>query len=211
MGSRRDSLRLAELLCTRLCHDLSSLLGTLDATLELAAEEPDPDGEAMGLARETAGELVHRLRYLRAAWGETGETLTLDGLKGLLRGLPRAERVAVDMSALPPGTVLAPAMARLLLNVLLLGVEGLPSGGRILLAGSAEDLFVRIAGPVAAWPGGLATCLADEAEAHAAARSARALQMPLTALLAHASGLRLSLLLDVAGTTEAAPLRLSRG
>jgi histidine phosphotransferase ChpT len=210
MRSRCESLRLADLICTRLCHDLSGLLGTLDGTLDLAASGDDPDGEALALARDTAAELVLRLRFLRAAWGEAGEELTLDALRALLPGMPRAERVAVDLTALPPDTVLPPPVARVVLNLLLLGAECLPSGGCILLAGSAEDLFLRIVGPAAAWPHGMVACLADEAAARAALRSPRALQMPLTVLLAHASGLRLSLLMETGPAQEAPPLRLSR-
>ena len=39
MTGMSDSLRLAELLCARLCHDLSGPLGALIGILEIAREE----------------------------------------------------------------------------------------------------------------------------------------------------------------------------
>jgi hypothetical protein len=84
----------------------------------------------------------------------------------------------------------------------------LPRGGSVSLAGSAEDVIITIAGPQAAWPSGLAACLADEATAFASLTGARALQMPLTALLAHALGLRLSVLMATGLAGGASPLRL---
>ena len=38
-----DSLNLASLLCSRLCHDLLSPVGALSNGLELLAEEKDPE------------------------------------------------------------------------------------------------------------------------------------------------------------------------
>jgi hypothetical protein len=87
--------------------------------------------------------------------------------------------------------------SRLLLNLLMLAAEGLPGGGTVGLAGGPADLFVMIAGPRAGWPSGLAACLADPAEAFAALTDTRALQMPLTALLARGHDVRLSLLMGV--------------
>ena len=70
-----ESLRLAELLCARLCHDLSGILGALIGILEIAREE-QPEGETLALAEDTANELIQRLKLLRAAWGQDSETWT---------------------------------------------------------------------------------------------------------------------------------------
>ena len=50
----RMCLELASALCARLCHDISSPLGTLSGTLELAHEEPEQAEEALALAAESA-------------------------------------------------------------------------------------------------------------------------------------------------------------
>ncbi len=88
---------------------------------------------------------------------------------------------------------------------------GLPSGGEIILAGSADDLFLRTNGPGAAWPAGMDACVADAAAARAAIAADRGVQMPLTALLAHASGTRLSFLMASARQNGPPMLRLSSG
>jgi hypothetical protein len=95
-----------------------------------------------------------------------------------------------------------------LLNVLLLAGTCLPRGGRIVLAGAPNDLFFRILGPNAAWPAGFAACLVDEEAAMAALSNARSVQMPLTALMAHAHGARLSVLMGPTPAGAPPPLRL---
>jgi hypothetical protein len=94
------------------------------------------------------------------------------------------------------------------LNVLLLAADSLPQGGRVTLAGGTGDLFIRIAGPAAAWPAGMGPCLVNEAEAQAALADGQTLQMAVTALLAHASGTRLSAMFPSASSAEPAILRL---
>jgi hypothetical protein len=86
--------------------------------------------------------------------------------------------------------------------------DSLPQGGRVILAGAADDLFVRIAGPATAWPPGMAVCPADEAEAEACLADGPTVQMALTALLARASGIRLSALFPSTTSTEPTILRL---
>lgn len=191
MVSSREARRLVELTCARLCHELSGLAGTLAGVMDLAAEEVPDAVETLSVGRDAAWELVKRLKLLRAAWGPDNQALTVDALLALAAGRPNARRVAIDVAAVPGDTRLTPPASRLALNLLLLAVEALPRGGTISLAGSATDLCIAIIGPRAAWPAGLAECLADEAAAFAAVTDARALQMPLTALLAHGPGVRL--------------------
>jgi histidine phosphotransferase ChpT len=212
MASISETRRLMELTCARLCHELSGLAGTLAGVIDLAAEEAPAAAESLSVGRDAASELIQRLKLLRAAWGPDGgpdgAPMALVDLLSLARGRPNAHRVAIDASALPPDTVFNPPAGRLALNILLLASECLPRGGTVSLLGSAADLFVAIAGPQAAWPSGFAGCLANEAAAVAALTDARAVQMPLTAVLSHALGLRLSILIAVAPGAGAPPLRL---
>ncbi len=208
MAGLNDAIRLLELTCARLCHELSGLAGTLAGVIDLAAEEAPAAAESLSVGHDAAAELTQRLRMLRAAWGPADAPLPVGELVRLAEGRPNARRVAISTGGLAADTVLAPATGRLALNVLLLAAESLPAGGTINLTGTADDLFCAIAGTGAAWPSGLAGCLADPAEAFAALGSARAVQMPLTALLAHAYGPRLSLLMAPGGGSPAAPLRI---
>jgi histidine phosphotransferase ChpT len=203
-----DRLRLTELVCARLCHDLSGVVGSLVGALELMAEEARTT-EPIAIATGSATALMLRLRLLRAAWAGQPEPVDLPQLTALARGLPNT-RVGLDVSALPPATVFPPPIGRLVLNLLLLAADSLPRGGVLSLQGTADTVTARLAGPGAAWPAGLAGMLADATAAWPALRNARTVQAPLTALLAHHHGLRLTMLPPAAGPTEAAPpLRLT--
>ncbi len=183
------ALALASALCARLCHDLSSPLGSLMGALEVAAESPEAVAEVLPLASETAAEMGQRLRLLRAAWGGADGAMDAAALAALASGLPRRVQVAVD--GLAPGAFAAP-VARVLLNLLLLGAEALPRGGTVMLSGAPDaDVLVMVDGPGAAWPPGLTAALAGPA----APGSPRMVQAPLLAMLARAAGLRLSLLM----------------
>jgi hypothetical protein len=124
----------------------------------------------------------------------------------LAAGLPNG--IGVDPSGLEAGSVFPPRAGRIVLNLLLLAAEALPSGGVVLLAGSVADMFMRIDGAGAAWPPGTAACLANPDEARTALATGPSLQLPLTALLARASGVRLSVLIPPVGQNQPAMLRL---
>jgi histidine phosphotransferase ChpT len=207
MSSAIDPLRLTELLCARMSHDLSGTIGTLAGALEML-DDPSIAAEALALANQAAAELRRRLELQRAAWGPTGSRLDLAALRRLAEGLPHAKRCTIDFTTLPEDTVFAPPFARVTLNLLLLAADALNGSGEVRLVGSGTDLIVAIAGTRAAWPGGLAGCLASEAGAWAAVQDARALQAPLTALLARSLGLRLTMLMSAGPGSPAPPLRL---
>ena len=213
MTGMSDSLRLAELLCARLCHDLSGPLGALVGILEIAREE-QPAGETLALADETANELVQRLRLLRAAWGQDSDDMDVARLRGFAECLSSSRRVLLDLAGLEPGATFPPPAARVVLNLLLLAAESLPGGGVVALSGSpAHSILMTISGPRAAWPAGLAIWLNDEAAAwEAMLADPRRLQGPLAALLAHGLGLRLSMLMPAGPMGDAEvllPLLLS--
>jgi len=207
-----DSMRLAELVCVRLVHDLGGLLGSLAGVLELVRDTEQIVSEEMELATETASELVQRLRYLRVAWGGRSEDMDLVTLRDGIQWMTEARRFAVDLDGIPPHAVLTSPMARLVLNVILLAREALPRGGVLEFSGDPTDCLVaRICGPGAAWPVGLAAYIQDEAHAWAALDHPRDLQAPLTALIARLEGIKLSFLLPVASgaPTGAPPLLLT--
>jgi histidine phosphotransferase ChpT len=203
MSGTNSALRLIELTSARLCHDIGDLVGSLGQAASTSAEEPARREKA---ALEAAYAITARLELRQAAWVPDGEPVSLARIKSLVRGMP--ERITVDASAVDQATVFPAATGRIVLNLLLLAADSLPLGGTIILAGTPEDLFVRIAGPAAAWPTGMATCLSDETEARSALTEWRSLQMALTALLAHAAGIRLSVLFAPSARNEPPILRL---
>ena len=208
MFDTHGALRLIELTSARLCHEVSGTAGPLDDSCLTpasgAALEPDVESPAPAVLRT----LKTRLELRRAAWGPESGSVPLARIRFLARGLP--ENVAADVAALALDTVFSASAGRIVLNLLLLAAESLASGGTVVLAGATDDLFVRITGPDAAWPTGLAVCLTGEAEARAALNDPRGLQMALTALLAHVAGMRLSVLLSPTAGNDPAILRLGR-
>ncbi len=197
-GSR--ALSLAELLATRLCHDLSGPLGGLAVALEEAASDPD----ALDLAREAAGALRWRLLLMRAAWGAPAP-LQAAALHDLAAGLVNGHRLHLTLEG-PLASATLPALAaRLVMNAVLLAAESLPHGGTIRLGGDpGAHVAVHPAGKGAAWPVGLGAVLADPESAWAALSGGRhGVQAALTALLARDAGVPARLLLS--GPADAVP------
>ncbi|HTW68721.1 MAG TPA: histidine phosphotransferase family protein [Acetobacteraceae bacterium] len=209
MAAPNDASRLAELLCARISHDLGGMIGTLAGALELT-DDPSVAAEALALARQAAAELRQHLQLQRASWGPATAPLTLPGMRSLMEGQPIARRCHLDFAGLPEDTVFSPSFGRAVLNLLLLAMEALNGTGTVTLTGSGTDLIIAIAGARAAWPAGLAACLATEQTAWATVRDPTTLQMPLTVLLARALGLHLSLLLPVGAAPLPPPLRLQK-
>ncbi len=182
-------MRFADALCARLCHDLSSPLGTLTGALEMIADDPSALEDAMPIATETAAAMVGRLRLLRAAWAGDCGPLSVDQLAVLAAGLP--SRVSTRLDGLRGGPFEA-RLSRALLNLLLLGTEALPRGGVLTLASDEGDgILLTVTGKAAAWPAGLAQALVEPAGV--ALDNPRAVQPPVTVLLAQAAGRRLTM------------------
>lgn len=204
-----DPLHLAELIAARICHDLSGPIGPMAGMLELAREDPDAAEEALAAANEAAASVIARLRLLRAAW--TGDCVAMDvrAIGTLIHSGLARKRVTIDLSGIA-ASIFAPVTARLLLNALLLGSEGLPGGGTLTCAGHPDgDILITIAGPRAAWPSGLAACLANPAAAWGMLDDPRRLQVPFIALLASRPGPRLSLLFGATAAGAPPPLLIS--
>jgi histidine phosphotransferase ChpT len=215
MSGTQELLRLAELLCVRLCHDLSGPLGALIGILDLAREEV-PDSETVSLAEETAGELAQRLKLLRAAWGRASDNLDKARLQEFAAGVVSGRRVQLDLDGLAPNRLFSPEAGRVLLNLLLLAAECLPGGGMIALADAPSNgVLLTISGARAGWPPGFSRWLTDlDAVVEAILADPRRLQAPLTALLVQGYGYRLSMLMPASAVGESElspPLLLSLG
>jgi histidine phosphotransferase ChpT len=205
MAELGETVRLVELMCARLCHDLGGLIGTVDNAIDMVSEDTG-ENEIVAFAASAARALAERLRLMRAAWGQDLDALTLPELLALVSGPLAARRVGVDTRSLAPDCVFPSPVARVVLNLVLLAADCLTKGGTILLMGEPEDLLVRIDGPGARWPAGFVDCMRDEAAALAAINGVRSVQVPLTALFAFSRNLRLSPVLGPGAGIEAVRL-----
>jgi hypothetical protein len=205
-------LRLAELLVGTLSHDIAGPLGMIESLLEMVCEDRNASPNALAIALDAAAVLSNRLKLLRAAWGGGSGALDPSGLRALAAGLPGRD-VRLDLSGLAGSGTIAPAPARVLVNLLVLADEALAGHGVIALAGDpAREIVVTIEGPRAAWPAGFAAMLVDPEAAWRGVTTAGGAggRPPLgavTALVARDSGLRLSMLLATPGPANA-PLLL---
>ena len=71
----RTELRVAQLLCSRVCHDLAGPAGAVHNGLELLSEGGGPfDVETQRLIGTSARRITRRLAFMRAAFGFAGGT-----------------------------------------------------------------------------------------------------------------------------------------
>ncbi len=191
-----DALRLAQLLCQRFCDEVGESIGVLRGNLQVALRGGERSADALRAGLEAAHALGRRMEILREAWEGSGRPMGMQRLKDLAAWLPRGDRLSLDVFGMEAEVELCPALGRIVLNALLVAAESLPRGGTVSLgpAGRA-DLMVRIAGPRAAWPDGLAEWLADESAAWAALTALRRVSGPMLAIVAPRLGFRVSLLL----------------
>ena len=205
-------MHFAELLATRICHDLSGPLNTLMAALEMANEDPDGAADVLPVAGDASVVLGQRLRLLRVAWGGGGGPMTIDEVAALAAGLP-GRSLRLDFGELHAERQFSAPAARLVLNALMLAAEALPGGGVIQLSGDTQrQVMLQLSGNGASWPPGFIGYIADPLAAERALEqeggtTARNLQGPLLAVLAPSLGLRISVLLG-AGVEAAPPLLL---
>jgi histidine phosphotransferase ChpT len=197
----RTEMTVADFLCSRLCHDLVGPISAVGNGLELLAENPQLEEEAVALARRSAGRAGALVQFYRLAFGNAGNQLVRANeaqaaAQGLFQdGRTRLEWAASDGIALPPGG------GKLLLNLLMLAGEALPRGGKLAvsLKPEAEGIALEVVAT------GADAKLSDEVAAALAAANppadltARTVQAYYAGQLAAGFGQRLEALLSAPG------------
>jgi histidine phosphotransferase ChpT len=76
-----SELELAQLLCTRLCHDLAGPIGAVAAGVELIGGDPGAaDSETLGLIGSSSAAASSKLKFIRAVLGAAGGALDMESL-----------------------------------------------------------------------------------------------------------------------------------
>ena len=130
-------MRVAELLASRLCHDIVGPIGAVNNGMELMADESfGMADDALELASRSAAQAASALQFFRLAYGTAGAQV--EG------GLATVERIARDyLEAHKCSLTWAPEVAppavpesagKLILNMLALAAEGLPRGGSLTVS-----------------------------------------------------------------------------
>jgi len=145
----------AGLLCSRLCHDLVSPVGAITNGLEVLEDDNDPAmrEHAISLIGMSADSATAKLKFMRIAFGASitmGNEFAAQELTSLASAMVKGGRVSVDGSALMGP--LPKNQAKLLLNMILLGIEALPRGGVLTVQNSNRSITLRCTGTNAALP-----------------------------------------------------------
>jgi len=137
--------KLAEMLCTRLCHDLTGPIGAVNNGTEFLEDEGfDMHNEAVQLILSSAHEAVARLQFYRQAYGrvnDSGETCLADKKK-LAMDFFRAGKVKLDWPdshTEASGVSISQKTGRLLLNLLVIAGGSLIRGGTLSVRLSVTD------------------------------------------------------------------------
>ena len=201
-------MRVLELLTARLCHELSAPIAAINNGIEFLAEEASDDPrpasgtsfarEAAALIGDSGRRAGGRLQFYRFAYGfGGGGALAGPAPHDLAVGFFAESRITCDYS--DNVRILSPDWQKLACNLLPVGAETLPRGGRLVLTDDPLNL----------------EAVGEAADLSPELRSALMLTMPIgelssrtvqaffTGLLAKALGCRLI------GTAEPGRVRLT--
>jgi histidine phosphotransferase ChpT len=125
-------MREAQLLCSRLCHDLVGPVGAVNAGLELF-EDMDGGEDALAMVGRSAKQMGTRLGFYRMAFGLGGaDTAVMGKARKLASEFMADGKVDLDWPADDVDQGLFPTNAcKLVLSMILIGIECLPRGGSL--------------------------------------------------------------------------------
>lgn len=150
LTTRLSDLDLAALLCSRVCHDVISPVGAIANGLELM-DDPETDAElkatALDMVRSSAKTATAKLKFCRIAFGAAGSAGALIDLTeagDVAKAFVGEEKVKLDWQA--PRENRPKQEVKLLLNMLLIALAGIPRGGVVTVSAEGENLAVRAKG-----------------------------------------------------------------
>ena len=130
-------VRLAEMIATRLCHDLTGPIGAVNNGAEFLDDEGfDMQNEAVQLILSSAHEAVNRLQFYRQAYGRMGDTgeACMAEKKEIALNFFSGTKVKLDWPDShtdASGVSVSQKMARLLLNLMIIAGASLIRGGTL--------------------------------------------------------------------------------
>ncbi len=159
-----EDLKLAALMCSKICHDLISPVGALANGLEVLAEDDDPEmrQHAMTLLETSAAQAAAKLKFARLAYGSSGSKGTeidLREAETAVRELLGGGKINIQWDA--PAAPINKDVVKVLVNLTLAACDTIPRGG---------DLKVTVASDTSGGSVSLVACgprakLADETRA----------------------------------------------
>ena len=154
--SNKIQLRVAELMCSRLCHDLISPISAINNGIELMNENDEGIiDSSMELLGTSAKQALDRLSFYRVAFGLAGggTTINWNEIRDILENLAAEHKTTLVWTREPqqPDENISQILAKLVVNLVYLAMECLPLGGVIsvdnLEQKAHEPIVVRLEGP----------------------------------------------------------------
>jgi histidine phosphotransferase ChpT len=198
MNQKLSDLDLAALLCSRVCHDIISPVGAIANGLELM-DDPDVDAEmkatALDMVRNSAKTATAKLKFCRIAFGASGSAgaqIDMGEAGEMAKAFVGEEKIRLDWQA--PRENRPKAEVKLLLNMMMLAMAGIPRGGVVTVTVDGRNFAVKAKGERAKLP----QAMADVLDGVVAADSldARMVQPYYAKLLAQSAGLSLSMAME---------------
>jgi histidine phosphotransferase ChpT len=192
-----ESLDLAALLCSRVCHDLISPVGAVVNGIEVMEDDADEQTKqfAIELIKKSATSASARLQFCRIAFGAAGSAgaaIDTGDAEGVARGMMEDEKTKLTWSL--PRVLLPKNRVKLLLNLLLLAGGTIPRGGTLVIepVGEGDTMGFKItsSGTIARIAAAVPGLVAGEAD-HPV--DAHAIQPFYTGLLARACNMAVTL------------------
>jgi histidine phosphotransferase ChpT len=144
----------ASLLCSRLCHDLLSPVGSLNNGIELLADEHDPEMRArcLELLAESARASANKLKFFRLAFGAAGgfaDVVDTREARAAIEGLFGGDG-RIQLGWMVDEPTMSKAALKVLLNLVLIAGDALVRGGSLDVGaekhGDGLDIVVRAEG-----------------------------------------------------------------
>jgi histidine phosphotransferase ChpT len=195
---RLSDLDLAALLCSRVCHDIISPVGAIANGLELM-DDPETDAElkatALDMVRSSAKAATAKLKFCRIAFGASGSAgaqVDMGEAGETAIAFVGDEKIKLEWHA--PRENRPKAEVKLLLNMLLLAMGGIPRGGVITVTAEGRNFVVRAKGERAKLPQPQSDVL--EGKVAAETLDARLVQPYYTRMLAESAGVAVTIAMD---------------
>lgn len=195
-----ESLDLAALIASRVCHDVISPVGAIVNGLELIEGGADEETTemALDLIRQSATAAAAQLKFLRLAFGaagSVGSAIDTRDAEAVAKGSFTNDKTRVDWKIAP--AILPKNRVKLLLNLLVMATQAIPRGGVIAVEargiGDDTGFVVTATGLNARIPPHAAELLEGRAVNEQGTIDAHSIQPYYAGLLARAAGMNVSI------------------
>ncbi len=195
MDQKLSDLDLAALLCSRVCHDIISPVGAIANGLELM-DDPDVDAAmkatALDMVRNSAKTATAKLKFCRIAFGASGSAgaqIDMGEAGEMAKAFVGEEKIRLDWQA--PRENRPKAEVKLVLNMMMLAMAGIPRGGVVTVNVEGRNFSVKAQGERSKVPQAMADVLTGAAAIETL--DARMVQPYYSKLLAQSAGLSLTI------------------